>query len=289
MPKEVVDVAILSANYNNGEYLSLFLQSILDSTVWPKQVIIVDDASIDNSIEVVKSFSSTGLNIQVIELGSNVGFANALNTGLDYVTSEYILRIDPDDFMLATRIEAQFTFLNKNPTIDIVGSNVSYFIGSDRQITGSSSFPIDHDTIMENYVAGGHGVCHGAVMLKSQCLKLEPYMQDNVPAEEYDIFSRLLIRGNRFANIPNVLTLVRVHGASVSHNMPLSTVTRTFHLRRKHWGITTNSLYIYKEFMVRNAYRRYISTKSVKRYFPLLLAVTLKPISAFKRLIRNEK
>jgi glycosyltransferase involved in cell wall biosynthesis len=289
MSKKQVDVDILSANYNNGKYLKRFIESIIDSSVWPNQLIIVDDASNDDSLDIIGSFDTSELNIKLIRLNKNVGFANALNEGVSYINSKYVLRIDPDDIIHPVRIEKQYNFLEKNSLIDLVGSDVVYFADSESNITGQSSFPIDHLKIVKCYKDGHHGVCHGSVLFKSICLFDERYKQENVPAEEYDIFSRLIIKNYTFANISEGLTFVRIHSSSVSNNMPYSTVEKTFRLRADLWGYKSNKLYVFKEFIARNAYRKYISSRNITRYIQLLLAVSMKPISALKRLFKNEK
>ena len=287
MHKTIVDIDILSANYNNGEYLKRFIESVIDSTVLPNQLIIVDDASNDDSLKVIESFEGRDLNIKLIKLAENVGFANALNQGLLHVKSSYILRIDPDDIIHPDRIEKQFEFLEQHKLVDIVGSDVIYFTDSESNITGRSNFPSEHSQIVKCYQDGSHGVCHGSVLLKSRCLLDEQYKQENVPAEEYDIFSRLLRKNYTFANIQKALTLVRIHSSSVSNNMPFSTVEKTFKLREDLWGLKANKLYIYKEFIARNAYRKYIASQSYSRYFLLILAAIMKPISALKRLFKH--
>jgi len=289
MHKKEVNIDILSANYNNGEYLKRFIESIINSSVWPKQLIIIDDASTDNSIDIINSFSCSKLNIKLIKLKQNVGFANALNAGVLSIKSKYVLRIDPDDIIHSERIQKQYSYLEKNNLIDLVGSNVTYFSNSEDNITGQSNFPLEHFKIVESYKNGSHGVCHGAVTFKSTCLLAEQYKQENVPAEEYDIFSRFILKKYRFANISETLTSVRIHSLSVSNNMPYSTVEKTFKLREVLWGYKASRLYIFKEFIARSSYRKYISSKSLTRYVPLILAASLKPIATLKRLLNNEK
>jgi len=284
--KSQVDVCVLAANYNNGIYLKQFIEGIINSSVRPKKLIIVDDASSDNSISVIDSFVNSGLDIVLVKLKLNLGFANALNKGLPYVDSKYVLRIDPDDIIHPSRIEIQYKFLEENRLIDIVGSNVAYFIGPETNITGKSKFPTNHQSIVQCYKAGHHGVCHGSVMMKSKCFHNEKYNQKNVPAEEYDIFSRLANKKHIFGNIPDVLTFVRVHESSVSNNMPYTTVAKTFKLREKLWRLKTNRLYIFKEFIARNAYRKYISTYKPIRYVYLITAVLMKPFSAIIRITK---
>ena len=289
MFKKEVDVDIVAANYNNGKYLHQFINSIIDSTVWPQQLIIVDDASTDNSIDIINSYSEHKLNIKLVALSKNVGFANALNEGIKHVTATNILRIDPDDIMCADRLKKQFEFISNNTSVDVVGCDVTYFAEDEHIITGHSDFPSEHEEIVKCYEEGNHGMCHGATLFSTKCLIKESYIQKNVPAEEYDIFSRLIKQNYIFANIQEPLTLVRIHTSSVSNNMPYSTVAKTFKLRESLWNKKSSKFYVFKEYIARNAYRKYISTQSYSRYFSLLIAASMKPSSALKRLFGNAK
>ncbi|MBO2577396.1 glycosyltransferase [Shewanella algae] len=283
--KMILPVDILAANFNNGKYLDDFFCSIYQSTALPNRIIFVDDKSTDNSLEIVGQWITKLPQLFVVKLKKNVGFANALNEGCKHIVSEYVARIDPDDTLEPERLEAQYEFMVKN-NIDVLGSNVSYFIDDEMVAINHSKFPTEHDDILARYQEGSHGVCHGAVMLAKVCLESEQYRQEYVPAEEYDIFSRLLCRGFIFGNLGEVLTSVRVHAESVSNNMPYATVEKTFKLRQLIWGQRTSRLVVFKEYLVRNNYRKYLFAKGIERYLFLVLASFLKPKAVMKRLLK---
>lgn len=287
--KDIADISILCANYNNGRYLNKFFNSIINSTYFVKEIIVVDDCSTDNSLEILENYSKALDNLVLIKLNKNVGFANALNEGIKYVTAKFILRIDPDDMLASDRIEKQYNFLLNNNDIDIVGSNICYFYNNFRDCKSKSNFPQNHNEIMQRYLDGSHGLVHGGVMIKSHLLKENLYRQEYVPAEEYDIFSRLLSTGFIAYNLDDILTFVRIHEKSVSNNMPFSTVKKTFLLRKEIWGIDTSSIYVYKEFIARNLYRNSLNKKGFIKFVILILVGILKPTSLLKRIMKYVK
>lgn len=287
--KKTVDVAILCANYNNSYYLDEFFNSIINSTYCVKEIILVDDCSTDNSLEIIDNYSKILDNLVIIKLNKNVGFANALNEGIKHVTAEYVLRVDPDDILASNRIEKQYNFLLNNKNIDIVGSNICYFYHNFIDCKNKSNFPQSHNEIVQRYLDGSHGLVHGGVIMKSHLLKENNYRQEYVPAEEYDIFSRLLSKGFIAYNFDEVLTFVRIHENSVSNNMPLPTVKKTFLLRKEIWGINTSSVYVYKEFIARNIYRKSLNKKGFIKLVLLLIAGILKPTSLLKRIMKYVK
>ncbi|QYK03916.1 glycosyltransferase [Shewanella zhangzhouensis] len=283
--KRFVPVDILTANYNNNDYLDDFFDSIYQSSVWPTRIVFVDDKSTDKSLETVRRWLSRLPQIFIVELSCNVGFAHALNEGCKYIISEYIARIDPDDIMEQDRLEAQYAYMSEHH-VDVLGSNVAYFLNGQQDSIKQSKFPIEHNDILARYHEGNHGVCHGAVMFRKVCLDTEQYRQEYVPAEEYDIFSRLLNKGFKFGNLGKVLTRVRIHAGSVSNNLPYTTIEKTFRLRYLIWGRETSRLIVFKEYLVRNNYRKYLFEKGIKRYVFLLIASLLKPKAVIRRFVK---
>ncbi|MGR5350248.1 glycosyltransferase [Vibrio mediterranei] len=278
-------LSVLSANYNNAEFLSDFFDSIVKSTVQPDEIIFVDDASTDNSLEIVDRYKDK-LNINLIALPENVGFANALNIGARQVKTDLVLRVDPDDIINSDRIKMQKDFLNANQDIDIVGSNVTYFLDDKACLLNNSNFPVSNENIIINYLKGEHGLIHGAVTLRTHCLDEHVYKQENVPSEEYDIFSRMLKSGLKAENIKESLTFVRIHSGSVTNNIPLSTVKKYHKLRCEIWGKESKLISIYRDFFSKRLYRKYLYTNNSLKYVYLFLLCLLNPVSAIRRVVK---
>jgi len=127
MAKVDPDVTIVSANYNNGNYLQEYFDSILNSSVLPAQCIICDDASTDHSKEVIEKYADQYDWIKPIYLPKNQGVANATNAAIEKVETKYILRVDPDDKVSTMRLEKQVGYLRKYSAVDVLGGNCTYF------------------------------------------------------------------------------------------------------------------------------------------------------------------
>ena len=74
---KTVDVDILVANYKNAPFLETFFESVLNSTVLPKQLVVVNDGSPDNSEEIIRSYAERYAFIKPVYLEKNVGYAEA--------------------------------------------------------------------------------------------------------------------------------------------------------------------------------------------------------------------
>lgn len=281
--KEVCDVSIVCANYNNGRYLEEFLNSVINSSALPKELIIVNDGSTDNSLDVLSRYNLEYLT--VIELNNNVGFANALNVGVKKATAKYILRVDPDDVLEPTRIEKQHIFLNTNGAIDLTGSNVLYFNEKIENTVGSSNFPENSELIRKRYTKGEHGLLHGTIMGKTDLFKKYGYCQKHVPAEDYDIFARMINDGATAQSISEALTFVRIHQNSVSNSLPFSTVKKTYDLRDKIFKTKTSVFIIIINYLNLKYYRKYYFEKNwLKKIWFLGLSCIFRPDKAIKKI-----
>ncbi len=280
--KNTVDVSILSANYNNAPYLDDFILSIINSSVWPKEIIFVNDGSPDNSLEIINKYLEYSF-LTVIALDDNVGFGNALNVAIDKVSTKYIMRLDPDDCIDEFRIEKQCNYLDTHKGIDVLGSNASYFFSDTSEESSTSSFPLEFEGIKNRYLDGEHGVLHGSVMARSEIFCKYRYIQDNVPAEDYEIFAKMIKDRHTFANLPEPLLMVRIHRNSVSNFLPLSTVKKTYKIRDEIFLTSSGVIKIYSNFLSMKFYRKYCFEESFLRYCFILIAIAFNP----KRLIRR--
>ena len=278
---------VLSANYNNSYYLSDYFDSLLENLEHIDSVVFVDDCSTDNSLDIAQTYRDRfDGKLNVIALSKNVGFSNALNEGLSKIDESFsfIARIDPDDVMSSNRIKTQVDFFSENPDVGVVGSNVTYFVG--QKDINNSHFKGEQSWIYNKYSAGLHGVIHGSVMFNTRNIDRSElwYKQSLVPAEDYDLFSRLIVKGVKFSNLTEPLTKVRIHTNSVSNFLPYATIEKTFAVRDKVFGTKTPmlSILIYHKHLY--FYRKYLYTKHFSRYIYLFFSAVLNPKKVISRL-----
>lgn len=288
MEKPICDVDILTANYNNGIYIRNFIDSVIDSTILPAKLIIIDDGSKDNSIEIIKEYADKYIFIKLISLKENIGFANALNVGIDHLESKYTLRIDPDDYMTPDRIEVQYNYMIANPTVDILGSNIQYFDSSSMKILFRSNVALSEKRIIEHFRNGSCGLIHGSTMIKTSLLKQFKYCQANVPAEDYEIFSKMITNGAIAHNSPQVLTLVRVHINSVSNFLPYDTIAKSYALAHKIWGTKHSKLAIRIKYLHLKYYRLFLfEPNKIKKIYYIIISSMFAPQKVINRLYNS--
>jgi glycosyltransferase involved in cell wall biosynthesis len=284
MTKPTVPVSIIAANYNNGVFLEAFINSVINSSLLPEEIIIVDDGSTDNSIKILNAYSHLPY-LRTILFETNQGFTSAINAALQAAASKYVMRADPDDLLHPQRIGKQFDYLEQNPETDMLGSNAVYFDSETEKPINKSNFPLSHHDIINAYRKGEHGLLHATVCGKRSVYQKYRYQQFS-PGEDYELFSRMVKDGHRFANLDEALYKVRVHPSSSTSTLGREGIVRTFQFRDQIFGTRTTKLRIWFYYNYIRNYRNYqLSGNNIIKYFYLFLAILSYPSKLLKRLI----
>ncbi len=192
--------------YNNERYLHAAIDSILRQTLKDLELVLLDDGSTDNSIDVVRTFRDPRIKLICLE---HRGLPRVLNFGIQNAEGEYIARMDGDDIAIDTRLEKQVSFLNANPDVGIVGT---YFHEIDEagQVRATWVLPTDHESICKAMIKHS-ALAHPTVMMRRVVLETVGFYNEKLlGAEDYDLWIRIS-RSYRLANIPEPLLLWRVH------------------------------------------------------------------------------
>lgn len=110
-------ISVVIPTYNRAYLIIESLQSVLDQTLQPYEIIVVDDFSTDNTEEIVKSLNSPL--IKYVKNTRKKGANGARNTGILMAQGEYIAFHDSDDIWLPKKLELQYHFLKKNLDTDL--------------------------------------------------------------------------------------------------------------------------------------------------------------------------
>ncbi|MCX8057314.1 MAG: glycosyltransferase [Ignavibacteria bacterium] len=118
----MVELSIIIVNYNVKAFLQNCLLSILKATEKiSSEIIVVDNASDDGSVEIVKKNFP---NVKLIESKENLGFSRANNIGLKISQGKYICLINPDTIVEENTFEEMIQFMERNPEVGLAGCKI---------------------------------------------------------------------------------------------------------------------------------------------------------------------
>ena len=189
------------------EYLRLALDSMLNQTVKPDEIVLVEDGPLTDELYAVVEEYKPHLHIVINE--KNLGLGLALNEGLKACRNELVARMDTDDISKPDRCEKQLNFIESHPSVTILGGQIEEFINSPDEVIGKRVVPCT-DQKIKQYMKKRCPFNHMTVMFKkSKIIKAGNY-QDWFWNEDYYLWIRLALEGFVFANLPETLVYTRV-------------------------------------------------------------------------------
>lgn len=116
MTLENPDVTVIVPTYNTGKYLDQCLETICANTVCRLEVLVINDGSTDNSLEIMRRHEANDSRIRVIDK-PNAGYGSACNRGLNEARGTYVAIAEPDDYVLPGFYDAMFAFAQTFPEL----------------------------------------------------------------------------------------------------------------------------------------------------------------------------
>lgn len=199
-----------------AEYFNACMQSIMDQTVLPNEIVIVFDGPISDELKTavddyIKRYPQL---IRIVDNEVNKGLGLALADGILACSNELIARMDTDDIARADRFEKQLKLFSDDPELDICGSHIIEFEGNINNVLAKRKVPLTHEEIAE-YQKQRSAFNHMTVMYKkSTVLKAGNY--EHCPLMEDDMmWIRMLIVGAKCANVDDYLVYARTGYAMI--------------------------------------------------------------------------
>lgn len=194
----------------NPKYFIQSLESMVQQTLSPDEIVIVKDGELTNELEeVIKHYKKTypGL-FTIVPLPKNVGLGRALDEGIKHCRNELIARMDTDDISLPERCKLQVEQFNKKSELSIVGTMIDEFYDSTSNIVSSRIVPTTHQEI-HKFIKRRSPFNHPTVMYrKSEVIRCGGYGNMR-RKQDLDLFSRMINNGCKAMNLSQSLVLFR--------------------------------------------------------------------------------
>jgi len=212
-----VQVSIIIPTYNHSGFLREAIQSVVEQTFLDWEVIIINNYSEDNTIEVVESFQDS--RIHLINFHNHGVIGASRNKGIELAKSEWIAFLDSDDRWHREKLERCFNALDGS--VDLIGHAMA-FVENERCVRIHKSGP-EKKLTFEGLLFGGKSrLTPSAVLVRKNSLAAVGGFIEKpsfVTSEDYDLWIRLAKNNITFKVIDDVLTDYRIHAANASSSV----------------------------------------------------------------------
>ncbi|WP_405605362.1 glycosyltransferase family 2 protein [Polaribacter sp. Asnod1-A03] len=206
-------VSIITPNYNSEKFISQTINSVLNQTYKNWEMIIVDDVSNDDSVEIIESYILKNNRIKLFKLSKNSGAAIARNKAISLAKGNFIAFLDSDDLWLPKKLEQQLKFMISN------NYNISYTSYEIINENGISKNKIIHCKEKLDYKRMLYSNEIGCLtaMYNSDVLG-KVFMPEIRKRQDYGLWLKLLKTESYAFGLPKVLAKYRDQSQSMSNN-----------------------------------------------------------------------
>lgn len=208
--------------YNGAKFVAQQLDSIIDQTIKDFELIICDDCSTDNTLDIISKYASDDSRIKIIRNQNNLGFKKNFEQALRFCTGDFIALCDQDDIweenhleLLISNIGNNYVIAGNNQLVDAdMKSLSSDFFSS--HLFSLEKYP-DNSDILKKILLSGNCFQGASMLLKRDFLKLYLPLPEDIPYHD-SWLAALACSFNKFTCINTIITKYRQHDNQVTHN-----------------------------------------------------------------------
>lgn len=224
-------ISVVMPAHNAQKYLGSAIESILNQTFKKFELIIVNDASADKTLQIIKSFAKKDSRIRIINNKKRLDIAGSLNNGIKMARSDIIARMDADDISLPNRLEIQYKLINNSKKIAVVGANIVVMDPQEKDIS-ARSYPANSKDLKACFFKYSP-FAHPVVMFRKKIFdEVGGYDPEYSPTEDLDLWFRMGIK-HEFKSVPQLLLRYRLSESSSSHSIIRHLEMLVFRIRIK--------------------------------------------------------
>ena len=200
-------ISVLMGIYNCGSTLQEALDSLYAQTCQDFKIILCDDGSSDNTLQIAEQNAHLHPNVVVIKNERNMGLNYTLNHCLEYADTEYIARMDGDDISLPTRFEKEIKFLDEHPEYAVVSVPMIYF---DEQ--GEFRRGRGRGEVKKKDFIHGTPICHAPCMARTAVIKSVggySVSEKLLRVEDYHLWFKVFAAGHKLFMLDECLYKMR--------------------------------------------------------------------------------
>lgn len=206
-------VSVILSVYNGADFVGKTIESILGQTYYNMEIIIVDDASTDHSLEILRSCQDSRIKVIACEKNRNVAYSG--NVGFKEAKGKYVALIGHDDLWKRDKLEKQVAFLEEHPSysvcftcMDVIDENLKICKDSFLyQVISETDRPA-RVWIRKLFMEGNFFCAPSACIRKEALDRAGYYRLALLQLQDYDLWLRLFLQGEAYI-YPEKLTCYR--------------------------------------------------------------------------------
>jgi glycosyltransferase involved in cell wall biosynthesis len=209
-------VSVLIPFKSPGDFFEDCLISVVNQSLKNFEVVLISDEADSQALSIANNFRSAFPHLIKIFSSPGKGIVEALNFGIEQCSASLIARMDADDIMLPNRLLIQSKYLNDNPEISILGTQVKHIDERGIEIVGRNSYVVGRENLRAALLNGCE-LAHPTVMFRKNIIQtLSGYRKQFQYAEDYDLWLRAR-EITQIDNLEQVLLLYRLHSNQSSN------------------------------------------------------------------------
>jgi len=211
-----LSVSVVIPTYNGGKFINPALESVLQQTLQPLEIIVIDDGSTDDTRERLRIYEGR---IRYY-FQQNQGIGAARNAGINRANGNWIALLDSDDVWHPRKLEYQCAAIGSNPNMALVGTE-HYFLDHDGTILSrnrSEIIRIDVDSIPLPQLIDPGVFCPSSAMIRKSSVEAVGGFSTQVQGSEDMLMWWSIGSAFPVCNLRAALTGYRIHSTSISHN-----------------------------------------------------------------------
>ncbi|MDA8561863.1 glycosyltransferase [Gammaproteobacteria bacterium] len=292
----MVKISVITPSFNQDKYIERTIQSVLSQNINDFEYIVMDGASSDKTVSILKSYSSY---LKFISEPDN-GQAHAVNKGIKMSSGEIIAWINSDDIYYPNTFKKVIKFFDENPNVDILYGNANHINATDHFIDSYPSESFSLKKLKETCY-----FCQPAVFFRKKCISTYGMLNESLNfCMDYDLWLRFALQGASFAYLPDIFSGSRLYPETKTIGSPVAATKEAVFMLKKNLNyVPTRWLYNYASCSIQNnnsinvinfkfyikVYVKFIKESFLKNgFFRGLMNIFVLPIIKINHILRNK-
>lgn len=215
LPRREPLFSVVIPVYNAGNFILRTLESVFNQTVQDFEIILINDASTDNTLKHLEKIKDHRL--LVFSHSANQGVSAARNSGIKEARGTYIAFLDADDVWLPLHLETAFSFLSQQPQVAWFSSRTMFAEPEEKETLQTDALENGsvHYKIVDYFQEGYRYACSSSVVIRKNCISTENLFPLHVVnGEDWVAWARIAAQHVHMGLSSNVTALYVMHPAS---------------------------------------------------------------------------